>query len=727
MTGETAGRAALLRSVLRDPWTLAMLALMAASAIVRLAAGDLPQALRLHDAPLVALAAAALLVRATRATGRLERRFWGLWATAYVVWLLIRLWELGPGQPDSWEPGRAIFRDLAYVVFYFCIVASLEVRPDQPRERGATLRLQAIRTTAATTMVIALLLYFAILPSTLLPNEYVRRTPSFLFYSTLDLSLVGLLVVRFRQARGRTWHEVYRWLLFTVALWLLSDASSALAYLGLAPVNVIGVHGLRAIQFDFLTLMVAVRLANRARGAERLPGRPWLVEPGAPRGLWGTPMTLYIIILPLVHLTLSVAGTLDPALHVARETLVIVFLVILSILAYLYERTAEAERERLSAETMERARDSQRFEALGQLATGISHDFNNLMTISGLSAGMVRERLPPDSPLRSDLETIENTVDRASELVGRLLAFGRGSESQRVCDLSELVHGLSKPLRRLLPATIRLEIDAPPIPRPAAITPAAAEQILMNLATNARDAMPQGGCMRIALSLARRAVAPGDVAPGEFALLSIADDGTGIPDEVRPHLFRPYFTTKAPGHGTGLGLAMVAELVRIHHGDLDLESQAGRGTTVRIYLPLAADAPPAEPAGAPATPPSPGSAMILVVEDEPQLRDLAARVLEQEGFRVLLAGDGEEGLDLFLRHRDEVSLVITDVVMPRKSGLELSAAILALGSTPILLTSGYSEIEAGSVLGERLPRLLKPWSARQLDAKVRELLAASSP
>ncbi len=322
----------------------------------------------------------------------------------------------------------------------------------------------------------------------------------------------------------------------------------------------------------------------------------------------------------------------------------------------------------------EQIRRQDRLAAVGQLAGGIAHDFNNFLTTIILYAQILRGKshLPPD--LVPGLETILDEARRAAQLVRQILDFSRRSpiETQPV-DLKPFIEEVIDILRRTLPENIRLLLEIGAEEYVVNADSTRIQQVVMNLAVNARDAMPEGGELRIGLS--RMEVRPGEEPPvaemdaGEWVCLAMLDTGTGIPPDVMPHLFEPFFTTKPVGQGTGLGLAQVYGIVKQHEGRIGVETEAGRGTTFRIYLP-AHEAGEEEVSEETAAPPEGKGEIILLVEDEEKVREAGREALETLGYRVLAAANGREALEVY-RSAAGVDLVVTDIVMPEMGGKEL--------------------------------------------------------
>jgi PAS domain S-box-containing protein len=386
------------------------------------------------------------------------------------------------------------------------------------------------------------------------------------------------------------------------------------------------------------------------------------------------------------------------------------------------------ERKRLE----DQLRQSQKIEAVGQLAGGIAHDFNNLLTaITGYS-DLLLEDLGPQDPRRHDLEEIRKAARRAASLTQQLLAFSRKQVLQpQVLDLNQVVANAEQLLRRLIGEHIALRTIADPALGTTKADPAQLEQVIVNLAVNARDAMPHGGQLTIEtknvdLDAAYTATHPA-ITPGPYVVLAVSDTGIGMDEDTRARMFEPFFTTKGPGKGTGLGLSTVHGIVNQSGGAIWVYSEIGKGTTFKIYLPRIAGK--ARPIGASAPPAAlpRGTETVLLVEDEPALRAVARRTLERQGYVVLEASHGEMALDIAARHTGALDLLMTDVVMPGISGRELATRLVAARPrVRVLFTSGYTDdaIVHHGVLEAGIQFLQKPFTPSALARKVREVLAA---
>ncbi|HEX4601061.1 MAG TPA: response regulator, partial [Gemmatimonadales bacterium] len=334
--------------------------------------------------------------------------------------------------------------------------------------------------------------------------------------------------------------------------------------------------------------------------------------------------------------------------------------------------TVRAERRRLAQQLVQ----SRKLEAVGRLAGGVAHDFNNMLTAILGAVELMLLDTPAGAPKREELDIIRDAAVRAQTLIRQLLAFSaRQVLTPVVLDLNDLVQNVSKMLRRLIGEDIALATALAPDLGPVRADVGQMEQVLVNLAVNARDAMPQGGQLAIATENvdvpSAGATPPGQLAAGRYVLLRVSDTGVGMDQETQERAFDPFFTTKPRGHGSGLGLATVYGIVHQSGGDVTVESAPGAGSTFRVYLPLVTD--PLEHAAAPApvAAPAVGSETVLLAEDEQLVRVLARKVLEQAGYRVLVAAGGAEALALAERHTGPIHLLLTDVVMPEMNGREL--------------------------------------------------------
>jgi two-component system cell cycle sensor histidine kinase/response regulator CckA len=438
--------------------------------------------------------------------------------------------------------------------------------------------------------------------------------------------------------------------------------------------------------------------------------------------------------------------TNDPLRLVLVALLVIVML--LAIIAMI-RRTRSASEDRLAQvheqlrQSDDRLRQAQKMEAIGQLAGGIAHDFNNLVTVIGCSVGLIAEATERHDPRMEDLDQIKDASDRAAALTRQLLAFSRRQLLQPVpLDINAVARDMEKMIQRVIGPHITVHATLDHKLALVMADTSQIEQVLMNLAVNARDAMPSGGALLFATANRTiRMIEPhrfGVIAPGEYVTLTVRDTGQGMPPDVLDHLFEPFFTTKERGKGTGLGLSTVQNIVQHASGHIMVESTLGVGTTFTIFLPRIV-----KPAGVP-TPPSgmrfpPDLALtnrdarshtVMVVDDEQAILDVAARVLRHAGYRVLTAPNGEDALDTLHRERtigNHVDVLLTDIMMPAMGGRVLADTIAReFPETQVLCMSGFSrdDLHRQYLIDDTTRLVHKPFEVGDLITAIRETLVA---
>ena len=368
------------------------------------------------------------------------------------------------------------------------------------------------------------------------------------------------------------------------------------------------------------------------------------------------------------------------------------------------------------AASREQLHHAQKLESVGRLAGGIAHDFNNLLGAILGYADLVLATLPEDDPVREDIEEIAKAGERASRLTRQLLAFSRRQKGRPgPVDLVALVRGMQNMVARLLGSDIDLNVRCVDSPVVISSDRGQMEQVLLNLAVNARDAMPEGG--RLLLRVDRQLGLE-----GSSAVLTVSDTGVGMDEETRQRIFEPFFTTKATGKGTGLGLSTVYGAVSSAGGEILVESAPGEGTTFRLRFPVVATSMSSETKSAAApTPQQSGTETILVVDDEEMLRHFVSRVLAAQGYQVVKAADGEDALAVLERHDGEVDLIVTDVVMPRLGGAALVERVRQeFPQLPVVFMSGLSD--RATLPDGEWDTLAKPFGRKELVTTVRRAL-----
>ncbi|HEV2990514.1 MAG TPA: PAS domain S-box protein [Candidatus Angelobacter sp.] len=389
------------------------------------------------------------------------------------------------------------------------------------------------------------------------------------------------------------------------------------------------------------------------------------------------------------------------------------------------QKRLEQERQALHQELIQ----SHKMEAVGQLAGGIAHDFNNILNVIGGYTELIASKLPPGDPLCRNADRVLTATKRAADLVAQLLAFSRKQMlTTRVLNLNFVIDDILEMLRRLIREDIQLIFSPAPDLGLVSADRSQIEQVIINLTVNARDAMRQGGELRI--STRNVCVEPSSssvpgLQPGEYVNVTVSDTGCGMDKETMSRIFEPFFTTKEFGLGTGLGLSTVYGIVKQSGGEIQVESEPGRGATFAIYLPKSnVDLPAPVVSQEPQVGTLHGRETILVVEDEEALRDAACEYLERLGYKVLAARDGEEALRVATRYPGELELLITDLVMPRLNGRAVRERLLRLRpGVKVIFMSGYAEDSAEEAIASQdVPLLRKPFMLRDLGRLVRRVV-----
>jgi len=373
---------------------------------------------------------------------------------------------------------------------------------------------------------------------------------------------------------------------------------------------------------------------------------------------------------------------------------------------------------------------AQKMEAVGRLAGGIAHDFNNLLTVISGNTELAMMSVDVNDPLQDELKQVQEAAIRASDLIRQLLAFGRKQVMElKSLNLNHIIENTHKMLRRIIGEDIELETILARYLWRVKVDPAQIEQVIVNLAVNARDAMPRGGKLtietdKVELDESYTSIHP-QIIPGKYAMMAISDTGVGMTEEVRAKIFEPFFTTKETGRGTGLGLSTVYGIIKQSGGFIWVYSELGKGTAFKIYLPMVPEA--AETISQENKSPDlpRGTEAILVVEDDDNVRQLTCRILERQGYSVTQARTGMEACSMCHEIKEPIDLVVTDVVMPGINGAELMERIrIILPDVKVLFVSGYTSnvIVHNGILGTNTPYLQKPFNPNDLIKKVQGVL-----
>ena len=403
---------------------------------------------------------------------------------------------------------------------------------------------------------------------------------------------------------------------------------------------------------------------------------------------------------------------------------------ILSLIGTIQDITERKKAEEDHKKLEDQLRHAQKMEAVGTLAGGVAHDFNNILNVILGYGTMVMDKLEAGSPSREQMNEVLNAADRAANLTRRLLVFSRKQVVEvKPININELILGLQKMLARIISESIDFNLDLADRPLIVLADAGQIEQVLMNLAANAKDAMQEGGRLTIGTGLEEvddeYVAAYGYGKPGKYVLITVADTGHGIDVETQRKIFEPFFTTKGIGEGTGLGLAISYGIIKQHGGYIKVYSEPGQGTVFKIYLPLAEEAALPDKKTEAAVPVKGGNETILVAEDDASLRNLARIVLESFGYTVISAVDGEDAIAKFMENRDRINLALLDMIMPKKNGKEVSEAIRKVSpGIKTLFVSGYTMdiIKSKEMTEPGFNFIQKPFMPQDLLIKVREVL-----
>ncbi len=685
------------------------------------------------DPVLIGMAVIALLWGRRRVDPR-ERRFWDMLAAAWSCWMLVEVvffldWSV-PLLSASFTT------DALYILFYLVFALAVDLRPHVQAEhslKGARRRLESV---AGLTAVFGVLIYFAIvvIPEPLgISLSFVSRdrgfTPLILVRLTLDLLLLGRLVHAASGTQGH-WRRLYGLLAAGIACFALKDALAVLQSEAVFSASQLGFA--YAIFLSLPGFFVIVAARYRQVSSPVVSDRTVTIDASDGDEIRTSPLVIYFVVVPALHFLLYPLGLLEPASRAPREIYALIYLLVQGLMAWSHQRLIMKDSRR-AAEALRRVEErlfrSQRLESVGRLAGGIAHDFNNYLTVIRGYTELLRERLQgPEA--QSEIGYIDDAARKATHLTRQLLAYARRQVLRpEALNLNNVVVETSKLLESLLGEDVTLTLDLDPNVGLARADLGQTEQVIMNLALNGRDAMPGGGTLSVRtrrLVLNASAAADLELQPGPHVSLTIADNGTGMTREVQSQAQEPFFTTKEPGRGTGLGLSTVHGIVAQSGGAISLESSVGEGTTVRVLLPAAAEHSQHEPTAGPGPYPAKEQANLLVVEDEERVRDLVVRALASSGFRVHEASDGREALDRFSEY-EPIDMLVADVMMPGMDGIQLAENLVSrCPGLRVLFISGYpvdTLRERQAVLPRSIQLLEKPFTPAALVAKVNEVLA----
>ncbi len=685
------------------------------------------------DPPVIAICVVASVAAGRRSQHLEERRFWGLLAAAFSIWIVVILLRLTWRQPGH-TPESYLFTDTLYLVSYLAMFVAIEGRPHRApgwSRHDPSSRLESL---GAIIFVGTLLMYNVLVPGRLCPSPADSFVSPLAAYLSLDLLMLGRILHFRATCRSRRWKELYGWFAVALTFCAFNDLVEFVNY-------AVGSELPRGGLLDIVWYGPWISLLGFARAAVILPPD---IDLG--RELWDSrppirsshlpqcSLIVYSFLVPILHFIWSAGGYLDPALREIREVVVLAGMLVLATLTIaqyvVLDRQNRALRDRL-LETEENLNHARRMEAVGRLAGGVAHDFNNLLMVIRGYCEILQDEAPSAGAKRA-VNNIVGAADRAVSLTKQLLAFSRKQVvAPKPMDLNAMLSAVDGFVRRLMGNHITVRMEPAPGLWAVCADSGQMEQVVMNLAANARDAMPKGGefCLRTKnVKLRSEAVARlGLHQPGEYVCLEIVDTGIGMSEEIRRRVFEPFYTTKEKGKGTGLGLATVYAIVQQGRGAIELESAPGNGATFRIYLPRTLEPVVAETKiSLDCT--AQGSGTILLVEDEPPVRQLARAFLKECGYTVVEAASPLEAIQLARQATERIDLLVTDVIMPGMGGREMAEQLVAMQpDMKVLFISGHTDdaVMVHGVAEHSIEFLQKPFTRSSLLDRVRAVLNAN--
>jgi signal transduction histidine kinase/CheY-like chemotaxis protein len=649
-----------------------------------------------------------------------ERRFWTVLGTGFAAWLAVSI-PYAFISYAQWTFALDLTMEFGYLLYYVFFILAIELRPHELHTGSLAEKERQLRTVGLTVLAFFVLWYFVLVPANLAPETYATALPSFYMYVLLDLVIVGRLLWMRRETWSVRWSLLYAWLATAAGGVMVGDVLEAIGHAipdaaidaGHWPDHVWALPGILFV------------MAIRARHVPFPAEQSVLNEPaaGARTLRAGHVLLVGALLLPFLHYALYAAGAFSPGTGTSRsmrEVVSMLSMISLGAFALAAYRTLEHEREQMEATEQRLTNElsvARKMDAVARLAGSIAHDFNNLVQVVRGRAEIIEQQIGDDSPLREEVRQIRAAAARAADLASQLMTFGRKQQTTlSSVSLHELLRRTAALLKPLLDDRRRLVLQLTATADVVRIDPLQFERIILNLATNARDAMPTGGTITIDTS-SRTTRDLGLAAAAHRIVMRVSDTGTGMDAETISHIFEPFFTTKQE-RGAGLGLAIVHGLVQQFGGTISVESTPGRGTTFTITLPVVTDAP--APAGAPqiagATDDVPGA--ILIVDGDTTNRQLMRRLLADMNAAVLATATAVEALMIAGRYTGRIDLAVIDVTIDggrslarrlRESRPDLKVLLLAQDQ-PL-------DLEPGDEL------LREPFELSDVRRKARELLA----
>lgn len=603
----------------------------------------------------------AAWVGVTRLPEPTERRFWIVLGTGFAAWLLVALpWSLL--SAEQWSSRLDLLMEFGYLLYYIFFILAIELRPHELHTGTLAQKERRLRTAGLTVLAFYLLWYFALVPASFEPEQYQTALPSFYMYLLLDVVIIGRLLWMRREAWSVRWSLLYAWLATAAAVVMFGDLLEAFAYLTDERLLTPGQWLDHIWTVPGVLFTIAIRTRHLPFPAEQCVLNEPVPSQRTLRA--GHVLLVAAMVMPFLHYALYAAGMFSGNGQPVREVVSILSMVSLGGFAIAAYRTLEREREQMEATELRLMNElgvARKMDAVARLAGSVAHDFNNLVQVVRGRAEIISQQIGDDNPINEDVRQIRAAAARAADLASQLMTFGRKQHtSLQAVSLHDLLRRTESLLKPLLDDRRRLLLQLKASADVVRVDPLQFERIILNLATNARDAMPTGGTITIA-TFSQDAGGYGMTPAANRIVLRVSDTGTGMDAETVNHIFEPFFTTKQE-RGAGLGLAIVHGLVQQFGGTISVESVVGRGTTFTMSLPVVSDTPVATGAKA-GTPVDTNPAAILIVEGDTTNRQLLRRLLTDLERPVLATATAAEALLISSRYSGPIGLAVIDVTI----------------------------------------------------------------
>ena len=612
------------------------------------------------DLPFLLLILTAISYGHQQIEDETERRFWRLVGFTYVSWLAVSLPYVFLNPGGHWAVGWKVYGDLAYLFGYLCLILAIELQPHRRQTGSLGDRERQLRTFGAILLTGFLLAYFVLVPAAFNGQSYETSVPSFYLFVGLDMVIVIRLTVNRRDAWSIRWSWVYTWLLVAALFMLAGDVAELFGHID----NVV-LPSATPLDLLWTTPLALAALAARA-GHVSFPAEHRVLNEALPSRSplrAGHLLLIGAMLLPVAHAALRFTSALDPVTDPPREIVAALSLLVLGALSLVAYRVLEHDREQMEAKELRLVSElgvARKMDAVARLAASVAHDFNNLVHIIQGRTDILADQLPEDDPLQEEIREILAASARAIDLAGQLMAFGRTQPtSPATVSLHALLGRAERLLKPLLDERTRLEIRRGAVLDVVQLDPLQFERAILNLVTNARDAMPDGGTVTIeTFNPGYESLGGNPYTDLSVVQLTVTDTGAGMERDTMSHIFEPFFTTKK-GRGAGLGLAITHGLIQQAGGSISVDSHVGAGTTFMITLPAVRGAEPSPvdfDAGRQAIP-----GAVLIIEMDATNRQLLRRLLADLDRPVLTAATGPEAMLVASRYPGPVDLAVIDV------------------------------------------------------------------